>query len=267
MNQKIAVILCAGYGTRMYPLTKNTPKPLLQVGDKPVLNYLMDQLSELQDLQEIFIISNEKFYTHFLDWESDYKANNKRIHILNDGSKTNEDRLGAAGDLHFAFNNAGEFSDVIVVGGDNIFLFPIKPFWDKFINQNNHMIMALHDKNIERLRRTGVLELNTYNQVIRLHEKPENPPSQYFSPPLYLLKGSSKFQLANYMKDSQAMDASGHFVDYLCQREKVQAAKSEKGRLDIGNMESYQKANQLFTDPNFSPASKNAKTHEVENKI
>ncbi|MBT3938069.1 MAG: nucleotidyltransferase family protein, partial [Candidatus Marinimicrobia bacterium] len=248
MSNKIAIILCAGYGTRMYPLTKNTPKPLLQVGGRAVLDYLMEELNNLLELQEIFIISNDKFYTHFLEWKSNIKSNNRRIHILNDGSKSNEDRLGAAGDLHFAFQNSVDFSDAIVVGGDNIFLFPLKPIWDQFINQNNHMIMAIHDKNIERLQRTGVLELDASNHVIRLHEKPENPPSQFFSPPLYLLKGSSKNQMADYMNNQHAMDASGHFVDYLCQKETVQAIKSEEGRLDIGNMESYQKANELYNN-------------------
>lgn len=199
MSQKIAIILCAGYGTRMYPLTENMPKPLLQVRDRPVLDYLMDELNTLQELQEIFIVSNDKFYTHFLEWKSNIKSNNTPIHILNDGSKTNEDRLGAAGDLHFSFQNSVDFSDAIVAGGDNIFLFPLKPIWDEFINQNNHMIMALHDKNLERLQRTGVLELTSKNQVIRLHEKPTNPPSQYFSPPLYLFKSSAKTHLINYM--------------------------------------------------------------------
>jgi glucose-1-phosphate thymidylyltransferase len=246
MSNRIAMILCAGYGMRMYPLTENTPKPLLQVGGRAVLDYLIDELNVLPELQDIYIISNDKFFPHFLEWKKGWENVEKQIHILNDGSKSNKDRLGAAGDLHFAFQNVVSFSDVLVIGGDNIFLFPLKPIWDEFINQDNHMIMALHDKDLVRLRQTGVLELSKSNQVIQLHEKPKNPPSQFFSPPLYFFKSSAKKQLADYMYDQQAMDASGHFVDYLCQRETVHAIKSDKGRLDLGNMESYEMANQLY---------------------
>ncbi|MBT7822188.1 MAG: nucleotidyltransferase family protein [Candidatus Marinimicrobia bacterium] len=248
MKKKIAIILCAGYGTRMYPLTKNTPKPLLKVGGRSVLDYLMDALNELSELKDIYIISNDKFYTHFKKWKSEFHHETKQIHILNDGSKTNEDRLGAAGDLHFAFQNTGAFSETLVVGGDNIFLFPLKPLWDKFLDQEHHMITALHEEKLNSLQRTGVLELSDLNQVIRLHEKPKKPPSQYFSPPLYLFKSSAKNRLVHYMNDVKSMDASGHFVDYLCQKETVQAIKSEEGRLDIGNMESYQKANELYNN-------------------
>ena len=164
MNQNrnyLAVILCAGYGIRMYPLTKNTPKPLLQVAGRAIIDYLMDELLALPNLKNIYIITNDKFFTHFVEWKLnwDYRLNDVRkgIEILNDGTKNNEDRLGATGDLHLAFQKVPEFSNMIAVGGDNIFFFPIKPIWKLFINSDDHYVVALIENNMERLRRTGVL--------------------------------------------------------------------------------------------------------------
>jgi|TARA_B100001079_G_scaffold259927_1_gene259549 glucose-1-phosphate thymidylyltransferase len=247
MNHHIAIILCAGYGTRMYPLTKDTPKPLLQVGKRPVLDYLMDRLNPIKELEHIYIITNDEFFSQFIDWKNSQTNSGMKIYILNDDSITNEDRLGAAGDLNFAFQNTREFSNALVAGGDNIFLFPFNDIWETFLKNNDHMIVALQDKNIDNLRQTGVLEISESNQVTRLYEKPETPPSHFFSPPLYFLKASAKEHLKKYMKNKDAMDASGHFVDYLCQRETVRAFKSKKGRLDIGNFESYQKADQILS--------------------
>jgi len=147
----------------------------------------------------------------------------------------------------FSFKRAGDFSDVLVAGGDNIFLFPLKPVWERFLHEDNHAVLALRDENRQNLQQTGVLELSESDDVIRLHEKPKDPPSVFFSPPLYFFKRSARTHLSNYMKDSQARDTSGYFVDYLCQKEVIKAVNSEKGRLDIGNMESYQKANHLLT--------------------
>ena len=254
MNQNrnyLAVILCAGYGIRMYPLTKNTPKPLLQVAGRAIIDYLMDELLALPNLKNIYIITNDKFFTHFVEWKLnwDYRLNDVRkgIEILNDGTKNNEDRLGATGDLHLAFQKVPEFSNMIAVGGDNIFFFPIKPIWKLFINSDDHYVVALIENNMERLRRTGVLEITTDNKVKRLYEKPENPISRKFCPPLYFLKTSAKLHLSNYMKNKNSKDASGYFIDYLCQREIVRTFQSQKGRLDIGNMADYKKADSILT--------------------
>ena len=136
----------------------------------------------------------------------------KGIEILNDGTKNNEDRLGTTGDLHLAFQKVPEFSNMIAVGGDNIFFFPIKPIWELFINSDDHYVVALIENNMERLRRTGVLEITTDNKVKRLYEKPENPISRKFCPPLYFLKTSAKLHLSNYMKNKNSKDASGYFI-------------------------------------------------------
>ena len=188
-----AVILCAGFATRMYPLTENFPKPLLTVAGRPVLDYLMDQITTLPRLQKIHIVSNAKFFDHFCRWHSARKARRERgemtIQILNDGATDNENRLGAARDLQFALNT------------------------------------------IERPSR-----------VLRLHEKPKSPPSEWFCPPLYFFQPSLWSKIESFLRTSGSHDAPGHFIHYLSQQEPVDAFRLEATRLDIGSVDSYHAA-------------------------
>ena len=123
------VILCAGFATRMYPLTKNFPKPLLEVAGKPVLDYLVEQIVILPEIQSVHIVSNDRFFDHFARWYHTHKAEDTfgtiPVRIHNDGTTGNENRLGAAGDLRLALNMIGEPSNLLVSGGDNIYRFPI----------------------------------------------------------------------------------------------------------------------------------------------
>ena len=249
-KNRFAVILCAGYATRMYPLTKNRPKPLLPVGDKPALDYLIEEIMSLQEINDIYIVTNDRFFKHFIEWKTNWdkpmKKMDKSIHLINDGSTSNDNRLGVAKDLDFVFQQTSPFSEVLVVGGDNIPLFRLKEYWLSFLNKKDHCVMALMDEDKERLRRTGVLLLTEENQVLRIYEKPTNPPSNQFCPLLYFLKSSAKHQLTKYLSNEEANNEMGNFVDYLCQVETVNAFFPDKGRLDIGDMESYKKADEII---------------------
>lgn len=181
-----AVLLCAGFATRMYPLTENFPKPLLKVGGKPVLDYLVAQITKLAGMEEIHLVSNGKFYNHFVQWKEKHLVKNSLntlpIYIHNDGCMDNKTRLGAAGDLKLALANMGKPSKVLVAGGDNIFLFSLRALWQTFLSDEQHLIPALVQTKLEELQRTGVLELDEHNCITRLHEKPEDPPSTLTCP-------------------------------------------------------------------------------------
>ena len=241
-----AVILCAGFATRMYPLTENFPKPLLTVAGRPVLDYLMDQITTLPRLQKIHIVSNAKFFDHFCRWHSAWKARRAEgemtIQILNDGATDNENRLGAARDLQFALNTIDRPSRMLVSAGDNIFRFPIKPLWEKFLRSHHHHIVALPETNRQKLKETGVLELGAKDRVLRLHEKPKSPPSEWFCPPLYFFQPSLWSKIESFLRTSASHDAPGHFIDYLSQQEPVDAFRLEATRLDIGSVDSYHAA-------------------------
>ncbi len=245
-----AVILCGGFATRMYPLTENFPKPLLTVAGRPVLNYLMDQITALPRLQEIHIVSNAKFFDHFCRWHSAREASGAMgamtVQIHNDGATDNQNRLGAAADLRFALNTIDRPGRVLVAAGDNIFWFPIKSLWEKFLGSHHHHIVALPEANREKLQKTGVLELGEKNRVLRLHEKPKLPPSTWFCPPLYFFQPSWWSRIESFLRTSGNRDAPGHFIDYLCQQESVDAFRLEATRLDIGSMDSYHAADRGY---------------------
>jgi len=242
----IAVILCAGFATRMYPLTENLPKPLLTVADRPVLDYLMDQIIALPRVQAIHIVSNAKFFDHFCRWQNTWEASGAMgemtVRIHNDGATDNENRLGAAVDLQLVLNTIDRPSRVLVSAGDNIFRFPIKPLWEKFLHSHHHHIVALPETNRAKLQGTGVLELGEKDRVLRLHEKPKLPPSMWFCPPLYFFQTSLWSKIESFLRTSGNKDAPGYFIDYLCQQEPVEAFRLNATRLDIGSVDSYRAA-------------------------
>ena len=246
----IAVVLCAGFATRMHPLTRDFPKPLLPVADKPVIDYLMDQLVDLPELQAVHIVGNARFFRHFEDWRRNYiqkiRRKNFSIELYNDGATANENRLGASVDLQLVLKSVSETSRALVSAGDNIYRFPIRPLWQKFLAGRHHCIVALPERDADKLKKTGVLELDANGRVLRQHEKPEQPQSAWSCPPLYFLQASARSRLDEFIESSENIDAPGYFIDYLCQKEAVYAFKLNASRLDIGSVESYQEADRLM---------------------
>ncbi|MCA9741684.1 MAG: nucleotidyltransferase family protein [Deferribacteres bacterium] len=244
------ILLCAGFATRMYPLTKDFPKPLLEVAGKPVLDYLLDQLIDLPDLREIHLVSNARFARHFEAWQADWRerlvAHNKTLTVHDDGTTDNENRLGAVADLAFVLDRLPDLQPTMITAGDNIFRFALAPIWQDFRENGQNYVLALRETRIERLRRTGVLELAENDQVMKLHEKPQAPPSEWTAPAFYCLHPAALRHVSDYLSQPNAQDAPGHFIAYLVEREPVFAAKIAGTRFDIGSMQSYREANQIL---------------------
>jgi len=253
----IAILLCAGYATRMYPLTQDFPKPLLPVAGKPVLDYLMAQLLELQDLESVHIITNDRFTPHFEDWRKRWDATmlpgGFQLVIHNDGSTENENRLGASGDLAWLLKRRPEVGRMLVSAGDNIFRFPLKPLWNRFLKSDFHYILGLPESDKEKLKRTGVIEFGKDDRAVRLHEKPANPPSAWSCPATYFFQESVASVLDAFLETSENKDASGYFIDFLCRKSHVKAFKLEASRLDIGSIEAYHEANRLLQNEPVIP--------------
>lgn len=245
-----AILLCAGFATRMYPLTENFPKPLLEVAGKPVLDYLMDQLVELSYLQDIHIVTNARFFSHFEKWRQSWLPRliekSISLDIHNDGSTDNENRLGAVADLGFVLNKLAQLKPALVAAGDNIFRFSLLPICERFASKNENYIVALPETNLEKLQRTGVLEIDEYDMVKKLHEKPLNPPSNWTCPAVYFLQSQALERVADYLAQPDAKDAPGNFIAYLASQEKIYAAKVDGLRFDIGSMESFYQANEIL---------------------
>lgn len=245
-----AILLCAGFATRMYPLTKNFPKPLLPVGGRPVLDYLMDQVVALPSMTDVHLVSNAKFYNHFQRWYEHHRSYGDyatvQVHIHDDGCFDNDSRLGAAGDLRLALERLERAGPTLVSGGDNIYLFSLAPLWKQFLQADEHRIVALAETDREKQRRTGVLEFGQGDRVVRLHEKPTEPPSSWVCPPLYFFRAGVLAELKEFLAGPADHDAPGHFIDYLCCTTTVRAFRLESTRLDIGSLQTYHEADLLM---------------------
>lgn len=254
----IAVLLCAGYATRLYPLTRTFPKPLLPVADKPVIEYLVDQIDGLPEIDSLHIITNAKFYEDFCRWalkKNKTGTASLPISVYNDGTTRNANRLGAVADLHFVLEKLKTTQPMLVGAADNIFRFSIEGIWQRFLLQSHHWVIALPQRDLGKLQRTGVLELGDRDRVLRLHEKPNIPPSTWSCPPLYFLQPTAREHLQTLMATDTSLDAPGHFIDYLCRREHVMAQKVTGSRLDIGDVASYREADELLRrEPILLPA-------------
>ncbi len=245
-----AIVLCAGFATRMAPLTKRFPKPLLPVADRPVIDYLMDQLAELPHLSTVHIVTNDRFFSHFVKWRKSWLRSNREkiasVEITNDGATANENRLGAAADLQLVLQKIGDPSRTLVSAGDNIYRFGLGPLWQQFLQGACHRIVALPESDEQRLKKTGVLELQANDRVLRLLEKPRQPPSNWICPPLYFFKASVGAQLDAFLATSENRDAPGHFIAYLCRQQPVYAFRLASTRLDIGSIDTYREADRLL---------------------
>lgn len=245
----IAVLLCAGYATRLYPLTKTFPKPLLPVAGKPVIDYLVDQIINLPQINELHLVTNSRFYDHFHEWAETKNALESfatPICLHNDGTMDNAHRLGAVVDLHFVLQRIRPQERFLVAAADNIFRFSFSDLWQRFLNSCHHMVLALPQHDYRQLQKTGVLEIDRYNRVVRLHEKPTDPPSNWSCPPIYFLNSSAIGHLSDLIASGGQVDAPGLFIDYLSQNEEVTAHKVHGTRLDIGDMVSYREADRLL---------------------
>ncbi len=249
----IAVLLCAGYGTRLYPLTRDFPKPLLPVANRPVLDHLMAPLAGLAALREIHLVTNARFFGHYEEWRDVWRrrldGRGPDIILHNDGSTENANRLGACVDLKLVYDRAGPWDGSIVAAGDNIFCFDLKPLWDTFRRGGHHRIVVLPETKPERLRRTGVPVFGPDGRVRALAEKPRIPPSRWCAPALYFLKPSAASLLADFVSAAENTDAPGHFINYLCHQEHVEAFRLKARRLDIGDAAAYRRADALLRTP------------------
>ncbi len=241
------ILLAAGYGTRLRPLTNNTPKPLLEVAGRPIIEYLLDDLYQNVSVDGVFLVSNDRFYKNFLDWQDIKRYPN--LKVINDGTLSNEDRLGAIGDLKFVLDREEIEDEVLVAGGDNIWEESIKGFVQFSRQRYPGIGLGVYDlKDIEKARSFGVVELDDDSRIISFEEKPQQPKSSLIGMCLYLFpKGKIKEAIEGYLSDSsRPRDAIGYFLKYLVGKDKVFGYIFEKKWFDIGSLPAYEEANDFF---------------------
>lgn len=240
-----AIVLAAGYATRLYPLTKDRPKPLLEVAGKTIFDYIVEKMDKVNQIDEVTIVTNNKFTTYFEDWTKT-AAYSKKLTVVNDGTLTNATRLGAIGDIQFVLEQLNIKDDLMVLAGDNLFDFELTDFASYFEEMGTDCITAYHEENNDQLKRAGIVELDNDRKVISFEEKPEKPKSSYCVPAFYLYQKDTLPLFNQYLADGNNPDAPGHFVPYLIEHKPVHAYLFEGKRYDIGTVESYEKVQQMF---------------------
>lgn len=242
-----SIVLAAGYATRLYPLTENFPKPLLEVAGRSILDRLLDDIDNIEGINEHIIISNHKYLEHFENWKKNSSLKNP-ITIIDDGSISNETRLGAVKDIQFAIDTLNLDDDLLIVAGDNILDFSFKPFVELFREKNSAVVMCSYKEDVNALRRSGVMIPDADFRVISMEEKPQDPKSNWCVGPFYIYKKDELPLVKQGIEDGCGTDAPGSFISYLCQKTDVYALKMPGARYDIGTLESYEEVKKIFSE-------------------
>lgn len=239
-----ALILAAGYAVRMYPLTEQQSKPLLQIGGKAIIDHTLEKLDDVLAIKEVLIITNDRFYGDFLQWKNGYKGP-KNITIINDGTKNNDDRLGAIGDLHLVLQQQHINEDLLVIAGDNLFQFSLNDFVD-FFNREKSTLVAFHDmKEVTKIKGKYGVGVIDGTQLVHFEEKPLNPSSTLVSTACYFFAASDLPLVQDLIHRGQ-VDAPGHLIRWLLEKSRVRGFVFEEPWFDIGSFESLQEAQEVY---------------------
>ena len=244
----INVVLAAGYATRLGELTKNYPKPLLKIGNSTILGRMLDDIDTIDDITEHVIVTNHKFAPIFEQWVTEQHYS-KPITIIDDGSTTNENRLGAVCDLLLALGTPpkqGELEGVLVVAADNLLFFSFQEFVDFAKEKGTSCIMCHEQPSIEKLQRTGVVELDADNKVLGMEEKPQVPKSHWAVPPFYIYQKKDLDLVRHAVENGCGKDAPGNLAHYMVEHTTMHAWPMSGGRFDIGSLDTYYEAQRLY---------------------
>jgi len=255
-----ALILAAGYGTRVYPLTMDLPKALLPVAGKPVINYLVEEIEQTGRVDDIFVVTNNKFFDQFEDWMQQLDVR-MGIEILNDGTDYNENRLGAIGDIALTIEKANLKDNLLVAASDNIFGFSFKKLCRFYEEQQTDCITVRVLEDVRKLRTTGVAELDDAFRVISFTEKPESPRSNLACPPVYIFRNDTLPLIGEYLRRGGNPDAPGFFIEWLVGQKPVHAFQFDEPRYNIGDLELYRAVCSVFEQNVAEPTSKGCVNH------
>lgn len=242
-----ALILAAGYATRLYPLTKKYPKPLLEVKGRPIIDYIVDKLEAVSEIDEIYIVTNSKFIGVFRKWAKSVKTS-KKITLVNDLTKSNQDRLGAIGDINFVIRKLKLRDNLLVVGGDNLFSGSLKGFLKFSVENGRHVSIGLYRlKNQKDASRYGVVKLDARKAVISFEEKPAKPQSRIVAMCLYYIPKGRLTLVRQYMQNKKIKtDATGSYIAWLKDKVDVYGYVFKGNWFDIGDYKYLNAAKKNF---------------------
>ncbi len=238
----IALILAAGYATRLYPLTIDTPKPLLPVGPKPMIDYITDEIETLPDISKIVVVTNHRFAEQFDKWAAEKMEDRRRIipiQVIDDGTTDDSNKLGAIGDIQFVIEKLQINEDLMIIAGDNLFTYKLREVYDFFMQKRKDTLVAIRVEDIDQLKKLAVATLDEDSKILYLAEKPEIPRSTVaiYATYFYLQETLPLFSV--YLDEGNSPDAPGHFPSWLYQKKDVYALRVDGTCIDIGTPENY----------------------------
>lgn len=232
------LILAAGYATRLYPLTENFPKPLLPVGDKTILDWLVDDIDTAGTVDGYVVVSNHRYARHFEAWA---ETKTQKITVVDDGTDTNETRLGAVKDIQYAIDTLGLDDDLLVVAGDNVLDFSLTRFMAYAEARKASCIMRYYEPDGQRLLKCGVVTVDGDDRILRMTEKSPTPATHWCCPPFYYYTREDARLVSEGIRAGCGTDAPGSFMAWLCGQTAVYAMEMPGRRYDVGNLESYER--------------------------
>lgn len=239
------IVIAAGYATRLGELTKNFPKPLLKIGNSTILGRMLDDIDQIPDIDEHIIVTNHRFASIFEDWAREQHYT-KPITVIDDGTSTNETRLGAVRDLQYAIEKANVNDDMLVVAADNLLFFSFQGFVDFAKGKGTPCIICHEQKELAKLQRTGVVVLDENNKVLNMEEKPQEPKSTWAVPPFYIYKKENIDMIMHAIENGCGYDAPGNLAHYMVDNVTMHAwpmaGTGENLRFDIGSIDTYNEA-------------------------
>jgi len=240
-----AIILAAGYATRLYPLTENMPKALLEIGKRPIIDYIVDEINSVSEVSDIYVITNHKFADNFFEWAK--KASSRvPITVIDDGTLTEGTRLGAIGDIKYVIDERKIDDDIMVIAGDNYFTYSLRDYHNFYKEKNSDTICVKPFSDRSELSRFGIALISEEGRVLNIEEKPENPKSNLVVYAAYMYQKDTVPLFETYLKEGNNPDAPGHFVVWLYDKKPVYAYSFSEECYDIGTLESYEAVKSLF---------------------
>jgi len=239
------LLLGAGYATRLYPLTRERPKPLLPVGGVPILQRICESAGKA-GVDRIYVVTNHRFADHFYSWKAEIKNPPAPIEIFDDMTTSNDDRLGAVGDMDFVIKNAKIDDELLVIAGDNLFEFSVKEFVD-FARKRGGSAVAVKDVGSKQLASLyGVVDVDKGGRIVDFEEKPPQPASTLIAIAMYYFAKDHVPLVRQYLQEGHNKDQPGHYIAWLHQQVPVYAFPFKGEWYDIGDIDSYTKANETY---------------------
>ncbi len=246
-NEMKAIILAAGYATRLYPLTLNRSKALLPIGGKPIIDHIVAQMEQIKELNEIFVVTNDKFFEQFEEWAKTTKSRIP-IKVLNDGTTDDSNKRGAIGDIFFVIEKEKIEDELMIIAGDNFFTYSLREYVDFYRKKDRDCVCVKLWEDESMLSQFGIAILDENGMVLDIEEKPARPKSNAVVFATYLYKKETVPLFAQYLAEGNKPDAPGNFPAWLHKRKEVYAYAFDGECYDIGTPESYREVCELYKD-------------------